>query len=37
VRRTATADRLERLGAIACCVEGSALDGRRAAADSRPG
>jgi glycerophosphoryl diester phosphodiesterase len=37
VRRTATADQLERLGAIACCVEGPALDGRRPAADSRPG
>jgi len=27
VRRTATADRLERLGVVACCVEGPALDG----------
>jgi glycerophosphoryl diester phosphodiesterase len=27
VRRTATADRLERLGVMACCVEGPALDG----------
>ncbi len=26
VRRTATADRLERLGVVACCVEGPALD-----------
>lgn len=27
VRRTATAERMARLGAIACCVEGAALDG----------
>jgi glycerophosphoryl diester phosphodiesterase len=27
VRRTATAERLERLGVVACCVEGPALDG----------
>jgi glycerophosphoryl diester phosphodiesterase len=29
VRRTATFDRLSRLGVVACCVEGAALDGRR--------
>lgn len=29
IRRRPTADRMERLGVIACCVEGAALDARR--------
>jgi len=37
VRRTATADRLERLGVVACCVEGPALDGAAARGGPRPG
>ncbi len=35
VRRTATADRLERLGVVACCVEGAAFVG--AGPDACPG
>jgi glycerophosphoryl diester phosphodiesterase len=34
VRRQSTADRLERLGMIACCVEGEALDARAPGARS---
>ena len=37
VRRTATADRLERLGVVACCVEGPALEGAAARGGPRPG
>ena len=37
VRQTATADRLERLGVVACCVEGPALDGAAARGGPRPG